>query len=199
MKSRIQRAEQVFILTHNFTFFRQVKNWFNHVENFRNRQPDLINLKNVRFYALKSISTENGRSSNLCVLDELLHKYESEYHHMFQMVIDAGQEPENLPMERFYPLPNITRRLLEAFLAFKQPEKTGELFQQLKDIKFDETKKARIIRFTNTYSHHGLMPEPIHDLSVLSESPYVAQDVLSLILSLDESHHRSMHLLCNRN
>ncbi len=199
MRSRIQNAKQIFILTHNFTFFRQVKNWFNHIENFRNRPSDLSNLRNVRFYCLNSISDVNGRSSTLVILDELLHKYESEYHHMFQLVVKASQIDGAVPMERFYSLPNITRRLLEAFLAFKQPEKTGELFQQLRDLNFDETKKARIIRFTNTYSHHGFMPEPAHDMSVLAEAPYVAQDVLLLIQQMDRGHFDSMCLLCGVN
>lgn len=199
MKSRIQNAKQIFILTHNFTFFRQVKNWFNHIENFRNRVPDLSNLRNVRFYCLNSISDINGRSSTLVVMDELLHKYESEYHHMFQLIISASQVNSAVPMESFYSLPNITRRLLEAFLAFKQPEKTGELFQQLRDINFNESKKSRIIRFTNTYSHHGFMPEPTHDISVLAEAPFVAQDVLSLIEQMDTDHFDSMCSLCGLN
>lgn len=199
MKSRIHNAKQIFILTHNFTFFRQVKNWFNHIENFRNRVPDLSNLRNVRFYCLNSISDGNGRSSTLDVMDELLHKYESEYHHMFQLIINASQVNGVVPMEHFYSLPNITRRLLEAFLAFKQPEKTGELFQQLRDVDFNESKKSRIIRFTNTYSHHGFMPEPTHDISVLAEAPFVAQDVLSLIEQMDTDHFDSMCSLCGLN
>lgn len=198
MKERIQDAKQVFVLTHNFTFFRQVKNWFNHIDNIKgSKKPNLLNLKRVRFYMLKSQLTESGRGSVLCVLDELLHQFESEYHHLFQIVLDASQVANDTPMGMFYALPNSSRRLLEAVLAFKQPAKTGELFQQLKDVQFDEAKKARILRFTNTYSHHGFIAEQTHDLSVLAETPDVMKDVLALIKSLDPEHFNSMSTLCS--
>lgn len=197
MKARIQDAKQVFILTHNFTFFRQVKNWFNHIDNLRgSKKLSLHKLKAVRFYMLKNQLTDSGRSSSLCLLDDFLHRFESEYHHLFQIVLDASQAAADLPMEHFYALPNTSRRLLEAVLAFKQPENTGELYHQIKDISFDEAKKARILRFTNTYSHHGLIAEPSHDLSVLAESPEVMKDVLSLIYHLDHEHFDNMKLLC---
>jgi wobble nucleotide-excising tRNase len=191
MKERIKDAGQIFIFTHNFTFFRQVKNWFGYIA--RNRP------NKVRFYMLKSRFQNDERSAYLTPLDELLRKYESEYHHLFSVVIQGATQIDALPMESYYPLPNVVRRLLEAFLAFKEPAKTGELSQQLRDIDFDIPKKERIVRFTNTYSHHGLMPEPAHDMSVLAEAPQVAKDVLLLIKQMDRGHFDSMTLLCGIN
>lgn len=198
MKARIQDAHQVFVLTHNFTFFRQVKNWFDHVAKIRDRsKANLLSLKDVRYYMLRSRPAERGRSATLAVLDDLLYEHESEYHHMFKLVLEASGAAADAPMSQFYALPNIARRLLEAVLAFKQPGKTGELYQQIKDIPFDEAKKARILRFTNTYSHHGLMPEPLHDLSVMAETPEVLRDVLALVKHLDAEHFDSMLKLCS--
>lgn len=197
MKSRIQDAKQVFVLTHNFTFFRQVKNWFAHVEGVKgSKKPNLATLKSVRFYMLRNQITAAGRNSSLGLLDDLLYQYESEYHHLFQVVLDASKAAPETPMAQFYALPNSARRLLEAVFAFKQPENTGELFQQFKRVKFDEAKKARILRFTNTYSHHGLVAEPAHDLSVLAETPNVMGDVLALIQCLDDEHFQSMMAIC---
>lgn len=197
MKSRIQNAKQIFVLTHNFTFFRQVKNWFDYINKTRNSPIASEQYKkSVGFYMLKNKITEQGRSAYLCQLDDLLRKYESEYHYLFKLVLQASQDNDDQPMAHYYPLPNISRRLLEAVLAFKQPGKTGELFQQIKDIAFDETKKTRILRFTNTYSHHGLMAEPAHDLSILAETPDVMRDVLALVEHLDQLHFESMKQLC---
>lgn len=197
MKARIQHAAQLFVLTHNFTFFRQVKNWFNHIDNLRGtRRPNLHKLKNVRFYMLRTDTADGERRASLRVLDELLHRFESEYHHLFQTVFEASEFSENTPLSQFYALPNSSRRLLEAVLAFKQPERTGELHQQLQGIQFDEAKKARIIRFTNTYSHHGLVAEPSHDLSILHETPQILRDVLALIQHLDSEHFENMKALC---
>ncbi|QEY16481.1 hypothetical protein D0C16_11115 [Cellvibrio sp. KY-GH-1] len=191
MKERIKDAGQIFIFTHNFTFFRQIKNWFGYIGKSRPNK--------VRFYMLKSHFQNGERSAYLTMIDELLKKYESEYHHLFSVVIQGATQSDALPMETYYPLPNVVRRLLEAFLAFKEPGKTGELSQQLRDINFDISKKERIVRFTNTYSHHGLMPEPAHDMSVLAEAPFVAQDVLLLIEQMDRSHFDSMCSLCSLN
>lgn len=191
MKERIKDAGQIFIFTHNFTFFRQIKNWFGYIGRSRPNK--------VRYYMLKSHFQNGERSAYLTLIDELLKKYESEYHHLFSVVIQGAAQSDALPMETYYPLPNVVRRLLEAFLAFKEPGKTGELSQQLRDINFDISKKERIVRFTNTYSHHGLMPEPAHDMSVLTEAPFVAQDVLLLIKQMDRGHFDSMCSLCAPN
>ncbi|MFA7269895.1 MAG: AAA family ATPase [Sterolibacterium sp.] len=197
MKARIQQAQQLFVLTHNFTFFRQVKNWFNHIDNIRGtKRPDLQKLKDVRFYMLRTDAPAGERRASLRVLDDLLHRFESEYHHLFQTVFEASEFPDDTPLNQFYALPNSSRRLLEAVLAFKQPERAGELHQQLQAIQFDEAKKARIIRFINTYSHHGLIAEPSHDLSILHETPQILRDVLALIQHLDPEHFANMKVLC---
>lgn len=199
MKSRIQDAAQIFVLTHNFTFFRQVKNWFDHVEKRpKNKGHDLSDLKKVGFYMLRDEPNTDRRCTKLTLLDPLLHQFESEYHHLFHLVLTASKSVGETRMEGTYALPNSSRRLLEAIFAFKQPGKAGDLFQQLREIEFDEAKKARIIRFTNTYSHHGLIAEQTHDLSVLSEASHVMRDVLELVETLDAEHFKAMLELCEQ-
>jgi wobble nucleotide-excising tRNase len=127
------------------------------------------------------------------VLDDLLHEYESEYHYLFRTVYDVARSQATSPLADYYGLPNIGRRLLETVLAFKFPEKSGELYQQLMAVGgFDEAKKARIMRFTNTYSHNGQIEEPEHDLSILAETPDILRDILSLIEHVDADHYRGM-------
>ena len=81
---------------------------------------------------------------------------------------------------------------MEAFLAFRQPKKAGELWQKVKSLKFDECKKVRILRFLHTHSHYGEIGEPEHDLSVLSEAQAVLKDLLDLMKSDDEEHFLAM-------
>ena len=58
---------------------------------------------------------------------------------------------------------------------------------------FDAAKKARILRFLNTHSHHAhAVAEPEHDLSILSETKAVLADVLALIEATDPGHFRGM-------
>lgn len=194
MKERTSEAGQLFVFTHNSTLFRQVKNWFNHAKNQKCKDPDK---RPARFFMI-SASTENGgkRQAILTHLDPLLHEYESDYHFLFKKVYDHSQIHGNVTsLESFYGLPNIARRLLEAFLAFRYPVQTGELREQLNGVSFDAAKKARILRFLHTFSHEGKISEGEHDLSILAETPQVLRDVLDLIESEDSRHFSEMKSL----
>jgi hypothetical protein len=78
------------------------------------------------------------------------------------------------------------------FLAFRRPQIAGELWQKLKDITFDETKKVRIARFVHTYSHSDTIGEPEHDPSLLGEARDVLVDLLEMIKSEDPIHFEAM-------
>ncbi|MCG2716164.1 MAG: AAA family ATPase, partial [Candidatus Marinimicrobia bacterium] len=125
-------------------------------------------------------------------LDELLEKHESEYHYLFSCVYQAASEQSGTSLKQNYILPNITRRLLEAFMAFRQPQSTGNLWKQLEQIPYDKSTKVRILRFINTHSHHGEIGEPEHDLSILSEAQSVIREVLDLMATIDKDHVNAM-------
>lgn len=131
-----------------------------------------------------------GRSAKITTLDRLLLDYESEYHYLFSLVYQ-GANLKDGELELFYHLPNISRRLLEAFLAFRKPHKAG-LYEKLEHLEFDNAKKARILRFLQTHSHSGEVDDPEHDISILSETPEVLNDLLDLIKSEDKRHFAEM-------
>jgi wobble nucleotide-excising tRNase len=172
------------ILTHNFTFFRQVRNWFHHY----NRKK----LRPARFYMLDCTYEQDRRCAGIRWLDPLLEQYESEYHYLFACVYRAAMAPPQPNLEQNYVLPNLARRLLEAFLAFRKPHMSGELWQKMQEVNFDEVKKIRILRFVHTYSHGGALGEPEHDLSLLSEAQEVLKDLLMLMQSEDAAHYSAM-------
>lgn len=195
MKDRTKDAGQLFILTHSHSFFRQVKNWFNHLPN-QNKKD--INVRPGRFYMLTSNVNDGNRSSSISKLDSLLHEYESEYHYLFSLVYDAANSEEEAGLQQNYHLPNIARRLLESFLAFRQPSKSGELRQQLDLIDFDVAKKTRILRFLHTHSHAGQISDPEHDPSILIETKHVLNDLLCLIQKDDDRHFDQMKALVTK-
>jgi wobble nucleotide-excising tRNase len=86
-------------------------------------------------------------------------------------------------------LPNVARRLLEAFLAFRFPEMSGDLQPRLDRVSFDNAKKTRILRLLNTYSHAGAISDPEHDLSLLAETQPVLREVLELMEAVDRDHY----------
>jgi wobble nucleotide-excising tRNase len=193
MKQRTSTVGQLFILTHNFTFFRQVRNWY---YNLPGQKKKDLNQQPARFYMLENEFITGERTAKLDVLDPFLHQYESEYHYLFKRVYEEAHKASTNGLESYYAIPNIARRLLEAFLAFRIPDKPGELFQKLECVEYDTAKKTRILRFLHTYSHFDQVTEPDHDPSVLSETPAILQEVLGLIRVCDPEHfQRMLHLV----
>lgn len=180
MKSRLKGVGQLFVLTHNFTFFRQVNNW-------------LSFQKKSQRYMLKAAGVGVTRNSGVYRLDPLLRDYQSEYHYLFQLVHSCSQALPDQGLGSLYGMPNIARRLLDAVMTFKYPDKAGELNVQINSILgFDEAKRARIIRFTHSYSHNEMLSEGEHDLSILAEGPEIMKDVLELVRHVDGHHYERM-------
>lgn len=192
LKERTASAGQLFVLTHNFTFFRQVRSWF---YNMPGQKKGNAALRPARFYMLTSQFDGGRRSSRLEDLDPFLHQYESEYHYLFKRIHEEANRAVPAGLESYYALPNVARRLLEAFLAFRVPDKPGDLYQKLEATTFDQAKKIRILRFLHTYSHLDGITEPHHDIGVLSETPAVLKDLLALIRHCDEEHFNGMTAL----
>ena len=189
MKQRTADVGQLFVLTHNFAFFRQVRNWFNHMPGQKKNNPEQ---QPARFYMLSTSFVDGQRQSAISPLDPFLQQYESEYHYLFKRIYEESMKNSRESIEAYYALPNIARRLLESFLAFRVPDRAGELFKKFEGIDFDTAKKTRILRFLHNYSHFDLIAEPDHDVSVLSETPAILKDVIELIRHCDEGHCKSM-------
>ena len=188
-------AGQLFILTHNFSFFRQVRNWFNFLNGGRRKRQGN---RPAEFFMLESTLEDGVRSSIVRGLDPLLINYESDYQYLFAQVYKAASVLTPIDLERVYALPNMARRMLEAFLAFRRPHVAGGLRQKMKDISFDEAKKLRILRFLHAHSHSIAMGEPEHDLTALAEGPSVLHDLLDMMKSEDVGHFAAMEMLVER-
>ena len=190
MKEQTKSAGQLFVLTHNFAFFRQVKNWFHHLPNQRKKN---LELRPGRFYLLVARVKAGQRMATLAPIDPLLEQYESEYHYLFKRVHEeAHRNDGEVMLEEYYGLPNVARRFLEAFLAFRYPGVVGDLIKRMEKVDFDQSKKTRILRFLNTYSHSGRVADPEHDPSILAETKPVLLEVLELIKKCDAEHYRGM-------
>ena len=188
IQSRTGSAGQLLILTHNFTLFRLVRNWFYHLKG-QNRTD--VTGRPARFYMLDCAWDGSDRNSRIRALDPMLEQHESEYHYLFARIHRAVTMPAS-KLEENYVLPNMARRLLESFLAFRHPDVDGGLWHKMNQVKFDQTRKTRILRFVDTYSHADAIQGPEHDLSLLSESRAVLMDLLALIKTEDESHFKAM-------
>lgn len=186
----VDEARQVIVLTHNFSMFRQVRSWFYWV-NYPHRNKS-IEKRPAQFYMLDCSLADQGRRSRIAPLDPLLKEFESEYHYLFARVYRRVQDQVHGGLEANYIFPNMARRLLEAFLAFRRPQNAGELRQKFQGIDFDEAKKLRILRFLHTHSHADAIGDPEHDPSALGEAKAVLTDLLALIQHEDAAHYDAM-------
>lgn len=190
MKERTKSCGQLIVLTHSFALLRLVKNWFHHLKGQGKRDPAE---RPARFFMLRPVPHVDGRRSlTLERLDHLLETYESEYAYLFKRVYDEAQRSDVMSLEHHYGMPNVARRLLEAFLAFRFPEMSGDLGPRLERVPFDSARKVRILRLLNTYSHGATIAEPEHDMSLLLETQPVLNDVLELIRSVDPEHYAGL-------
>ena len=166
---------------------RLVKNWFHHLPGQRKKK---IEDRSGRFFLLRTRRHADGsRTSELDHLDPLLEKYESEYQYLFKRVYEEAHRNDVVQLEHHYGLPNVARRLIEAFLAFRFPEMSGDLAPRLERVDFDSAKKTRILRLLNTYSHAGAIADPGHDLSLLAETQPVLRDILEMMMVVDREHY----------
>ena len=189
IRERTADAGQLFVFTHNFTFFRQVRNWFHHLKGQNKKDASR---RPARFYMLDCVRDGGQRCSSIVPLDPLLEQYESEYHYLFACIYRRASAAESGTLEDNYVFPNMARRLLEAFLAFRQPDKSGELWKKVARAEFDEAKKSRILRFLNTHSHGEAVGEPEHDPSLLGEAKSVLEDLMDFIKDQDRDHFAAM-------
>lgn len=179
IKESIKEAGQIFILTHHFDFFRQVKNWFYHC---KKEKPE---------YFMTVCRIESSlRKSSIVKLDKLLIDYESEYHFLFSVLYNFAEKKQR-DLQEMYSIPNVARKFLESFLAFRVPlgSKEPNIYQRLNRIDFDSIKKTRIHRFVETHSHpryeSGVQD---FDMTILSETPDIVADLLELVKKEDEKH-----------
>lgn len=195
MKDRLMHAGQVFVLTHNFTFFKLVKNWLIHLARLGQSPKNFEKSaeRGVCFYMLRSFRSGGVRQSELSKLDNLLFRYESDYHYLFNLVYTAATDNDPGSFEKYYSLPNISRRMLEVVLAFKDPIHIGHLHEQLENVPYEPSStKTRVIRFLHINSHGDRIGESEHDLSLLSEAGSVMLDVLRLVRAIDPQHYERM-------
>lgn len=187
MKSRIEKGNQMIILTHNFVFLKNITTWFHYLQ----RQKGLKN--DVRYYGLKTNYVNGNRNSSIIALDPLLNEFDSEYQYLFKRLYEFSVvATTQQSLFDLYEIPNIARRVLEVFLAYQWPTRHSMISGQLGDVEYDPIKKTRIGRLLNVCSHGGGIKGPEHDPTALNEAKTAIQDVLDMIKHFNKSHYDGM-------
>uniref|UniRef100_UPI001EDC0694 AAA family ATPase n=1 Tax=Buttiauxella sp. S19-1 TaxID=941430 RepID=UPI001EDC0694 len=197
IKTYCNDAKQLFLLTHNFTFFKLARDWFNTNNKNRKRKEKT---ENAFFYTIEPSAT-TPRSSTICNADSSLIDYNSEYHYIFETLYKHKEHPR-LTREQAFFTANLSRKLLESFLNFKYPKHRSDLLQLMdtaakKCVIFDNNKKEKVYRFINKYSHSAVieMNEDIAE-NLIGEGANVIGDIFSWIEEIDKTHYDEMVSIC---
>jgi wobble nucleotide-excising tRNase len=130
--------------------------------------------------------------------DIMLH-YDSEYHYLFFLVADFIRKDGN--KSNYYLMPNIMRKLLEVFLAFKLPYPTGvaSKIETLADqgLKLDPARLRSLDRLVQLESHADSLDDVVTFSSMTIEETEAAATALSeLIQELDKTHYDHLYKRC---
>lgn len=190
LKKHCEQSMQLFVLTHNFQYFKLVRDWI-----MKKNKREKVKSK---VYTIEC-SFDGIRKSKIVTAGETLIKYGSEYHYLFSKLHNF-KEQESLNLDETYLCANLARKLLESFLSFKFPKKRGDFRQLVADgvkgfpvITEEETEK--IYRFINKYSHNQYIELEDGADNMLGESPVIISSILNLVKVIDETHYDEMESL----
>lgn len=188
IKKSTQGAKQIFVLTHNFWFFKQVRDWMKD-KNKRSKQG--VDVIKSHFYV-----TKLGQLNDA---DETLTQTHSEYQFVFSSILKFHNS-DTISTSESFNLANSIRRMLEAFSSFKTGSNGGfnAVLQLGLDKGYDQQQKERIYYFLNKYSHLDRIESFDNTVeTLLEEGVNVVNDVLMIIKLIDADHYKFMLKACN--
>jgi wobble nucleotide-excising tRNase len=196
IKSRLSEAAQLFVLTHNQNCLNEFrKSWKSKARTQDGKQP----IAALLFLDVTMPEGANLRISRVVELPHLLREYESEYHYLFHHVLKfdaAGGK-----YDYAYMMPNVLRRVLEVFLAFRCPgtppsaDKIDQLCRAHPAL--DRNRAHALERLTQIESHSDNLDDLIAFSSMtLEETRDATAALLAIIEHVDPAHLVGLRKIC---
>jgi wobble nucleotide-excising tRNase len=193
----VKKCGQLIMLTHNYELFRTWSYQLNSARLGKNAFSLYEMRPSVRLDAAGQ-AIRSPRLADWPVDFQMQKRLRSEYHYLFWTVVRTLNECRDDPSpekeaEAAAILPNVCRRLLEAFLAFRDPAEVGSLQNQVQNAGpavVDGEVRTRVLRFVHTYSHNeeASVSEPFGRPETLVN----IAAVLQFMRSLDPDHFEKM-------
>ncbi|MFK5956402.1 MAG: AAA family ATPase [Planctomycetota bacterium] len=176
-ENRLGKARQLFVLTHNSSFFGITKDWMKKVDG--------------RFYMThRQLDASQEWFSSLVRLPKMLKKFKSDYQYTYYClkVIHENPAPQ---FELLCGVPNMIRRLLEAYLGFVFPESGGWGDKLRKIIPCEET-CGKIKKFADENSHSHSLTQATEVPNYVAHCKEIIGDVLTALNTHNPSHIASL-------
>lgn len=190
---------QLFVLTHNFDFFRR---WINGLDStFKSKKKqDEYSIRELRANSSRNTEGSHTRVPYFVLWGDPARyaQLRSEYHYLFWRTakeLASSNNPNTGVIDSYDAamLPNVCRRLLEGFLSFRYPQHIGNFRNQMSaaiDQLEDSASRNHMLRLMHEYSHNEQcdMAKPIQIL----ETPMVVEHIFKSIQKLDQDHYTAM-------
>lgn len=193
-------AGQLFIFTHNMEFFNHIKKWFMHDPQIKGQGENPVPCHRMLMIQNRYDASLGKRIALITDLDPMLRDHESEYHYLFKKLLDFDKDnpqEEGATLRAIYDYPNLARKLLECFLAYRIPTggtfyvRTLALHRLNKAIATEDIK--HVYNFVNSHSHldtkSGLLQ---FNPTLAIGGQEMIQKTLGLIEAADPPHFKAM-------
>ncbi len=201
IRDKLKRADQLIILTHNLHFMNEIKKWLRNKAYPKNKYMDPE--ATLLFIECRG-NLEERRHSSLVEMSKHIREYDSEYQYLFHLMLRFKDNPDDMLF--FYAMPNVLRKILDTFFAFRIPGSDGfaskmnravDIVEKKLPPEFPASRIKALERLVQLESHADspedmttLSPIPVEELKNGTEALCV------LMKSLDKEHYEKMTNLC---
>jgi wobble nucleotide-excising tRNase len=199
IRTQLRDAQQLFVMTHNQHCMNEFKkDW----KSFYAPRDPQKNPPTAAFIYLdvRVPASTGARSTTLVEMPPLLREYDSEYHFLCSKVLEFENQGTT-HSEYGFLMPNVIRRVLELFLAFKVPG-TGPIKDKLAAMcklhpALDGTRMAALERLSQVESHSDSIDDFIsHSSMTIEEARDANSALLELMKTADEGHTKLIRKQC---
>jgi wobble nucleotide-excising tRNase len=190
VRSRLEGAAQVIVLTHNQHCMNEFKKAWKSRAYPRSKDTDPT--ATLLFLDVVLPAAQGTRTSSLVEMSALLREYDSEYHFLCHKVLEfeaAGTGHS----EYGFMMPNVIRRVLDVFLAFKVPgtSNLSDKLQQLsrRHAELDPVRLSALERLSQVESHSDNLDDLIAHSSMTIEETRDANAALLHLMSVADKEH----------
>lgn len=194
VRNRLSDAAQVIVLTHNLHCMNELKKFWKGMA--RANQPTAT----LKFIDVTIPAASSVRSAAIIDLPKHLREYESEYHFLFEKVM-SFEAAGGGHFDYAFMMPNVLRRVLEIFLAFKIPS-NGIISDKLKMLckrhsGLDQHRLNALERLSQVESHSDNLDDLITQSSMtIEESRDACASLMHLMEVVDGDHHTYLKSYC---
>lgn len=192
IRGGLDGAGQLIIMTHNLHFMNEAKKWLKKRE--EKGKAALLFLDVVQKAGAKT------RASSIRKMPKLIRDYDSEYQYLFHLALQFAQSPDGYT-DYSYLMPNVLRKVLEIFLAFRLPGSEG-LSNKVDNIAsgeygLDSARIRALDRLVQLESHADNLDDLVTFSSMtIEETKDAAGALMTLMATLDKGHYERLCRIC---